>query len=107
MENDTGGEIIEEFVGLRPKLYSCKMFEALEEMKCKGIKKSVIEKNIQFKDYKECFFSEKEQLRSMNVIRSHNHDVFTKEVNEIALSADDDKRIILNDGISHLSTWTL
>jgi len=33
----------------------------------------------------------------MNVIRSHHHEVFTEQVNKIALSADDDKRIILPD----------
>ena len=40
---------------------------------------------------------EKPQLRPMNVIRSHHHEVFTEQVNKIALSADDDKRIILPD----------
>ena len=40
----------------------------------------------------------KEQLRKMNVIRSHKHKVYT-EVNEIALSSDDDKRHILEDGV--------
>jgi len=33
----------------------------------------------------------------MNVIWSHHHEVFTEQVNKIALSADDDKRIILQD----------
>ena len=33
----------------------------------------------------------------MNVIRNHHHEVFTEQVNKIALSADDDKRIILPD----------
>ena len=40
MKDDAGGKIIEEFVGLRAKLYSYKMFEGKEEKKCKGIKKS-------------------------------------------------------------------
>ena len=44
MKDETGGKIIEEFVGLRAKLYSYKMFEGKEEKKCKGIKKVVIKK---------------------------------------------------------------
>ena len=40
MKDEAGGRIIEEFVGLRAKLYSYKMFEGKEEKKCKGIKKS-------------------------------------------------------------------
>jgi len=39
----------------------------------------------------------------MNVIRSRLHEVYTEEVNKIALSAEDDKRIIQNDGISTLA----
>ena len=38
MKDEAGGKIIEEFVGLRTKLYSYKMFEGKEENKCKGIK---------------------------------------------------------------------
>ena len=39
----------------------------------------------------------------MNVIRSHKHNVFTEEVNKVALSANDDKRYILEDGINTLA----
>lgn len=39
------------FVGLRGKLY-CYEIEGKEEKKCKGIKKTVIEKEIDFEDYK-------------------------------------------------------
>ena len=46
MKDEAGGKIIEEFVGLRAKLYSYKMFEGKEEKKCKGIKKSVVIKKI-------------------------------------------------------------
>ena len=104
MKDEAGGKNIEEFVGLRSKLYSYKMFEGKEEKKCKGIKKSVIKKKISFENYKECLFSEKPQMRKMNVIRSHKHEIFSETVNKIALSADDDKRIILKDKISTLAT---
>ena len=42
-------------------------------------------------------------MRKMNVIRSHQHEIFSETVNKIALSADDDKRIIMDDGISTLA----
>ena len=91
MKDEAGGKIFEEFVGLRAKLYSYKMFEGKEEKKCKGIKKFVIQKNISYEDYKECLFTEKPQMRKMNVIRSSNHEIFSETVNKIALFANDDK----------------
>ena len=103
MKDEAGGKIIEEFVGLRAKLYSYKMFEGKEEKKCKGIKKVVIKKQISFDDYKECLLSKQPQMRKMNVIRSHQHELYSETVNKIALAADDDKRIILDDGISTLA----
>ena len=103
MKDEAGGRIIEEFIGLRAKLYSYKMFEGKEEKKCKGIKKSVVRKDISHEDYKECLFSGASQMRKMNVIRSRRHEIFSETVNKIALSANDDKRIILEDKISTLS----
>ena len=43
-KDEGGGKIIDEFVGLRAKLYSYKMFEGEESKKCKGVKKMVIKR---------------------------------------------------------------
>ena len=59
--------------------------------------------SITHEDYKNCFFTGKEQLRKMNVIRSHKHDIYTEEVNKVALSSNDDKRYILVDDINTLA----
>ena len=37
-KDEAGGKVIDEFVGLRAKLYSYKMFEGEESKKCKGVK---------------------------------------------------------------------
>ena len=58
---------------------------------------------ISFLDYKDRLFSRKEQTRKMNVIRSRKHEVFSESVEKIALSAEDDKRFILKDGIETLA----
>ena len=102
-KDEAGGKIIEEFVGLKSKLYSYKMYEGLEEKKCKGVKKSVIAQRIKFDDYKKCLFGGGKQYRRMYNIRSDKHEVFTEELNKIALSADDDKRIIQSDKIHTLA----
>ena len=102
-KDEAGGKVIEEFVGLRAKLYSYKMLESKEDKKCKGVKKSVVKENIAQKAYKNCLFMGKEQLRKMNVIRSHGHEVYTEEVNKIALCPNDDKRHILEGGVHTLA----
>jgi len=63
------------------------------------VKKYVGNKEITLNDYKNCLFSGRPQLRPMNIIRSHKHEVFTETVNKIALSADDDKRKICDNKI--------
>ena len=42
-------------------------------------------------------------MRVMNIIRSENHDIYSKKVNKIALSNDDDKRIVMEDNIHTLA----
>ena len=39
----------------------------------------------------------------MKIIRSENHEIFSKEVNKLALSADDDKRILCKDKVNTLA----
>ena len=104
MKDEAAGKIIKEFVGLRAKLYSFKIHEGkAEEKKCKGVKKSVVKKKLSHQDYKDCLFGGGPQMRKMNVIRSHRHEIFTETVNKVALSTDDDKRVIMRDGIHTLA----
>ena len=38
-------------------------------------------------------------MRKMNTIRTHLHEIYTEEMNKVALCNKDDKRIIKDDGI--------
>ena len=104
VKDEAAGKIIKEFVGLRAKLYSFIMEDGKENKRCKGVKKQVVKSSITHEDYKTCLRTGKEQLRKQNILRSYNHEVYTEEVNKVALSALDDKRYILNDGI-HTLAW--
>ncbi|WAR05778.1 hypothetical protein MAR_021147 [Mya arenaria] len=109
-KDECGGKIMHELVGLRAKLYSYRMYEGneplarlKEEKRCKGVKQSVVKKEISFDDYKTCLFSRKEQIRKMNVIRSHGYEILTEEVKKKVLSANDDKQVIQEDGMHTLA----
>ena len=101
-KDEVKGKIITEFVGLRAKNYAY-MCGGEEHKKCKGIKKCVIKNSISFKDYKDCLFEYVELRRKMNIFRSHLHNVFSEEINKVALSASDDKRVIQKDGVHTLA----
>ncbi len=102
-KDECGGKFISEFVGLKAKSYSIEMADGKTEKKCKGVKKYVVRNHITHEDYKEFLFSRQSQHRPMNTIRSRKHKVGSERINKTALSADDDKRIILEDGIRTLA----
>ena len=102
-KDEVAGKQITCFVGLRPKLYSFRIEEDKQVRKCKGIKKNVVKKTMDFDDYVHCLFSGKKEMRSMKIIRSENHDIYSKEVNKIALSNEDDKRKVLKGKLKTLA----
>ena len=46
-----------------------------------------------FENFKDCLFNNKTIYRSQQRFKSYNHDVYTEEVNKIALSSNDNKRL--------------
>ena len=52
-----------------------------------------------FENYKDCLFNDKTILRLQQRSKSYHQKVYTEEVNKIALSSDDDKRLQTFDGI--------
>ena len=102
-KDELGGAIMTEFVAFRPKLYSFRKHDGGEDKKCKGIKKCVVKNSLRFKDYRNCLFRKSTLYRSQLMFRSMKHNVRTIEVNKVALSTDDNKRITKEDGISILA----
>ena len=64
-----------------------------EAKKSKGTKKCVIKLKTMFENYTDCLFNNKIILKSQQRFKSDHHKVYTEEVNKIALSSDDDKRL--------------
>ena len=108
MKDELGGKITKEFISLRPKMYSYRVKNS-EPKKCKGIKKCIVKKTIRFEDYKRCLFDGDRIHRSQLLFRSSKHKIKTLELNKLALSREDDKRISI-DGIAsyamgHYKIW--
>lgn len=101
MKDEMNSAIMTEFVGLRAKMYLLQYGE--EEMtmkKAKGVKKYVANQNMSHDDYRDCLFDSTEYLHAMNSIRSQKHVLYSIRQNKKTLSAYDDKRYMLDDGIT-------
>ena len=101
-KDEEPNDVITDFVGVRAKNYGYKTLGGAEKKKDKGIKKSVIKKEITFEDFKDCVLNGVVKHVAQNTIRSRNHEVFTESLYKKALCPKDDKRIVLEDGIHTL-----
>ena len=55
---------------------------------------------IKFNDYNKCLLNGEIILKSQKRFMSNKHDVYTENINKIALSNNDDKRIVLSNKIT-------
>ena len=102
MKDECGGKIVTEWVALRPKLYSF-LTEDGEKQKAKGLKKSMKNKSLRHENFLKCLRTGESQTRKQCLFRSRDHHIFTENMVKVALSANDDKRIVLENGIDTLS----
>ena len=93
-----GGVIIDEFVGLKSKMYSIKKIDCKESSTAKGV-------NIvtEFNEFKDVLFNKKVIRHKMRRIQAKKNKIGTYKIDKISLSCFDDKKIILDDGIYTLA----
>ena len=101
--------IMIEFLALRAKAYTF-LIDCYDDddydrnnminKKPKGTKKCVIKRELTFKNYKDSLLINEIVTKSQHRFRSDHHKVYTEEVNKIALSSNDDKRIQTFDRIT-------
>ena len=99
-KDELGGKIIKEFFGLRAKTYVYLMDGDSEKKKAIRTKKCLIKRILKFNDYKDCLFNNKIILKSQQRFKSDHHNVYTEQINKIALSSNDDKRLETFDKIT-------
>ena len=58
-----------------------------------------MKREFMFENYKDCLFNAEVILKSQQRFRSDHHNVYTEEVNKIALSSNDNKRLQTFDRI--------
>ena len=124
MKDELGGKILTRFVGFRAKTYSYVADGGGEDKKAKDTQNYVTKIKLKFENYKNCLKAQFENkvnyleknkiecnsikefiknnksiLKIGQIIKSEMHNVFTEEINKIALSSNDDKRTQSIDSI--------
>ena len=92
-KDELGRRIMKEFCALRAKTYAYLKDDDIKKKKSKGVKRCIINRRLMFENYKDSLFNNKTILKSQLRFKSDHHNVYTEEVNKIALNSNDDKRL--------------
>ena len=102
LKDETSSEIIQEFIGLKSKLYSIKFFNGENIKKCKGLQTAVVEKFIKHDYYREVLEKDEIIISENRRIESKNFQLGTVKINKISHTPFDDKRFICENKIDSL-----
>ena len=84
---------MKEFCALRAKANSYLMDDNREVKKSQSTQKCVIKRKTMFENYTDCLFNIQIILKLQQRLKNNHHKVYTEDVNKIAFSGDDDKRL--------------
>ena len=97
MKDESEGKIIDEFVGLKSKMYSMKNIDGKESNTAKGVNIAT-----EFNEFKDTLFNKKIIRHKMRRIQSKNHEMKTYEIKKISLSVFHEKKfLLLNEIFCH------
>jgi hypothetical protein len=99
-KDEAGGVPVIEFVGLRSKMYSYVKENGGGGMTAKGVKKYVIRNKLTHENFKDVINTKGRMRHNMNTIRSKKHTIGMYELRKVTLSCFDDKRHLLEDGVT-------
>ena len=98
MQNEFGGVIVEEFVGLKSKMYSIKNIDGKESNTAKGVNIAT-----EFNEFKDVLFNKNIIRHNMKKIQSKKHKLGTSEIEKRSLLYFDNKRFVFGDEIHSLA----
>ena len=92
-KDESKGQAISHFVGLRSKMY-CLKRNGITDKYAKGVKKSVIENDLKFEHYQRALDNLESFQHDFHRIQSKAHQVSTAHQEKISISPFDDKRFL-------------
>ena len=98
MKDEYGGVIIDQFIGLKSKMYSIKKIDGSESSTANEVNIAT-----EFNEFKDVLFNKKIIRHKMKIIQAKKHKIGTYEIDKIPLSCFDDKRLVLDNGVNTLA----
>ena len=98
MKDEYGGVIIDQFIGLKSKMYSIEKINGSESSNTKEVNITT-----EFDEFKDVLFNKKVVRHKMNRMQAKRHKIGTHEIDKISLLCFDDKRYVLDDGVNILA----
>ena len=102
MKDETAEFSIEEFVGLRPNMYSLLYGGGKEKRTAKCITRAN-QRQMKHEQYKTSLFEGKATVVVGHLNRSYDHELYSEKIKKVVLCPFDDKRYVKNDGITTLA----
>ena len=110
MKDECHGLPLLSFRGVRPKLYCIEKTTSKDgeiktevDIKGKGLTETVRKQQLAVQNFEECLKQYTKKSITQHTIRSDHHNLYSYKMKKVGLSAADDKRWILDDGISTLA----
>ena len=98
MKDEYDEVIIDEFTGLKSKMYSIRKIDGSETSTAKGVNIAT-----EFNDFKDVLFNKNIIKHKIKRIQAKKHKIGSYEIDKIFLSCFDDKRFVLDDGVHTLA----
>jgi hypothetical protein len=99
LKDEEAGQTVEEFVGLRAKCYAYNVGTKSKTI-AKGVARSVVKSELNVGIYRHVLLTNESDYRQVRSLTSKEHKIYAQVTTKKALSAYDDKRFILDDGVS-------
>ena len=99
-KDECAGRLLEEFILLKPKMYSMKYLNDDKSVKrAKGIQKAIVS-SFDHVDYQNIYYSSMQSVETMTLIQSRKHQLSTVNIKKRGLSLWEDKRCWLEKNYS-------
>jgi len=107
MKDELNGQVMREYVGLRAKMYSYVYTtddnQTINEKRAKGISRTTVKKDLRHDHYLQTLADSSQMKSTMYSLQSDHHVMYCNRITKTGLSAFDDKRYLLEDGITSVA----